>query len=372
MAELTTGYNAFAIHLFKVATEARREKNVFISPLSVAFTLAMLENGANEATLSEIKTALGAKDWVETVRNERNKRLLDQLASGNSGVRLEIANSLWANKDIAVQPAFIGETRESFHAEVSNLDFTDEAAAADHINGLVNEQTHGKISNVVDGLKPEDVLVAVNAVYFKGSWMEKFRKSLTKDKSFKPPVGPKFLHPRMSQDGSYSYLETREFQLAALPYRGGGVTAYVLLPKARLAKFLPELTPPHWKEWLEKMAERSGTVELPRFTMECQYDLKPWLEGLGLHQAFAGSDSFPRIGAHCTVSKAAQATYVDVNEEGTEAAAATSLTATIGLVDINDLPKPFEMIVDRPFLFVIQENSTEAILFMGVIYDPRG
>ncbi len=212
----------------------------------------------------------------------------------------------------------------------------------------------------------------VDAVYFKGLWADPFKKALTEDKPFQLATGNKISHPRMQRSASFAYFETRAFQFVALPYRPEGVTAYVLLPRKPLAKFLAELTPAHWSQWIANLRAREGYLELPRFQLETTYDLKPLLESLGIHRAFSPNDNFPNIAPEMFVSRGEQTTYVDVNEEGTEAVAATVMIIGQGIVNLDDLPRPFEMIVDRPFLFVIREDNTGAILFLGAINDPRG
>lgn len=303
--------------------------------------------------------------------NQRAKRMLDQLSSANCGVQLEIANSLWANKDKPMRAQFVSDSMKSYSARAAALDFADPAAPG-QINAWVNHCTHGKIPTVVQSLDQSGAAVLLDAVYFKGMWDNKFDKEGTKEKPFKLASGEKILHPRMIREGQFKYSETRDFQLVALPYQGNDVTAHVLLPKRSLAGFVRQLSLASWRGWVSDCDLREGTLELPRFKFDNDYDLIPMLKSLGITKAFTDAADFRRLGDKLYVGQAAHKTFVKVNEEGTEAAAVTTIYAlTLGIEPPHKEPPPFKMIVDRPFLFVILEDTTGAILFIGAINDPR-
>ncbi len=364
---LAANYNAFGFQLFQAVRKAHLRENVFLSPIGAGFAFSILQSGGGGGTRREITRALHIDRLPPAGIDHDNKNLLGQL-SGRGGTRLEIANSLWINQSISVKSSFISAALQSYDAEVTNLDFAGGGAPA-QINAWVSRRTHGAIPALVDSLPPAQVLAIIDAVYFKGQWDGPFDEKLTENKPFKLADGGRISHPRMLRSGMFQYYETRSFQLVALPYLNRA-TMFVLLPKK--TAFLEKLTAKDWEGWLPRLASREGVVELPRFKIANQYDLIKPAQALGIRLAFGEMADFGGIASRVYVSEARQKTFVDVDEEGTTAAAATYIGVTeLSLSAPPRLPPPFKMIVDHPFFVVIREESTGANLFVGAILDPR-
>jgi serpin B len=370
--KLAADYNSFGFQLLKATSKANPKTNIFLSPLGAAFALAIARSGARGDTQKEITSALRLETWPTSGIDEANKKMFDYLSTLGGSLRLEIANGLWTDQKAPIKPGFVANAREFYNGEARSVNLCDPAAVGE-INGWVNDRTHGTIPSIVGYLDPLTVMVLVDAVYFKALWAGPFDKELTKDKPFKLALGGKISHPRMLKSGSFNYYETHSFQMAALPYQGSA-TMYVSLPKGSLQDFAQRLTLQDWEKWISHLEIKQGTLELPRFKLDNDYDLVGPLKDMGIRMAFKkGTADFGGVAdLPSWIGQAEQKTYVDVNEEGTEAAAVTMFdTVSIGIAKPHKEPPPFEMIVDHPFFVVIRENLTGAILFMGAIMDPR-
>ncbi|MCY7279144.1 MAG: serpin family protein, partial [Phormidesmis sp. CAN_BIN44] len=218
----------------------------------------------------------------------------------------------------------------------------------------------------------DQVMFLINAIYFKGKWMNEFDKSQTTDQPFTLAGGRQKQHAMMSQRGDYRYTENQQFQAVSLPYGKGRTSLYVFLPKpnSNLADFQKTLTAENWQTWMKTFGKREGSIQLPRFKMEYETQLRKSLSALGMGIAFDPSKAdFSNLSATSTrIDEVKHKTFVEVNEEGTEAAAVTStgIRATSAQMDV----APFSMTVDRPFFCAIRDNKTGEILFMGAIVDP--
>jgi serpin B len=220
-------------------------------------------------------------------------------------------------------------------------------------------------------LPPDLRLILLDAIYFKGSWEAPFDKKLTREEPFTVRGGQTVPHPRMTRQERMSYLESAGFQAVVLPYASRQASLCVFLPKENLDKFMAELTPENWEQWMGQFRAREGTLELPRFKLENKYELNGELKALGMARAFSREAEFGGIAEEpLHISEVVQKTFVEVNEEGTEAAAASGIAMRPSLVRREPEP-PFTMIVDRPFYVAIRENQTGTILFHGAIEDPR-
>ena len=281
---------------------------------------------------------------------------------------LEIANSLWIDKGFPIKPSFVAANQQSFQAQVSGADFRNPATVP-LINAWVSEHTHGMIPQIVEAPLDRDVrLIVLDAIYFKSDWMFPFDPKLTTDKPFKLADGRTPKYPRMYQTGKFRYYENAQLQAIALPY-SYEVEMYVILPKASLDNLVTQLRA-NWVEWTAPMQSRSGSVELPRMKMENGYDLKGSLAALGIRRAFVFPVAdFSGISDETLyVSKVVQMTFIEVNEKGTVASAATGMSLSRGLPPRPQ--PPFEMIVDHPFLVAISDRQSGSILLPGAIMDP--
>lgn len=292
-------------------------------------------------------------------------------------MQLLIANSLWCNQCITVDASYTSRARDVSDADVREIDFA-AADAASRINAWVNEKTVGKIPQMVDGLDPLAVLVALNAIYFKGLWKRPFQCDLTREETFTTGSGLKKTLPQMRQRGWFRYFEQREFQAVVLPYQGSRITMYVFLPseKFSLTKLHDLVSAARWEDWTKRFAMTLGTVHLPRFKMSYRASLQTVLVNLGMERAFdrerAEFGGIRSVPPQVWIDQVLHLAVAEVNEEGTEAAAATTTVMRASLAQRFRPPEPeFEMIVDRPFLFLIRDETNGNILFMGSVLDPH-
>ena len=370
--KLVDANNEFGFKLFSEVLKNNSGKdNIFVSPSSVAIALAMAYNGASGSTQQAMAKTLELQGMSLPEINSAYATLKDLLENPDPQVQLTIANSLWANQEATLQPNFIQSAQEFYKAKVTNLDFQD-AASANTINKWVQDSTRGKINNIVEKIDPDQVLFLINAIYFKGQWSNQFDKSQTAEHPFKSISGEQKKHPMMSQTGEYRYYENDQFQAISLPYgEDGKVSFYIFLPKeeSNLQTFYQNLNFDNWEKWMSQFRSRDGFIRLPRFKMDYDITLNDALKALGMAEAFSNQANFSGMGENLKISQVKHKTFVEVNEEGTEAAAATS----VGMVptSFREKPEPFRMIVDRPFFSAIRDNQTGSILFMGSITDPQ-
>ncbi|MBD2242269.1 serpin family protein [Nostoc sp. FACHB-888] len=365
--------NKFGFKLFsEVLKDDKGEKNVFISPSSVAIALAMTYNGASGSTQQAMAKTLELQGMTLPEINSSYAAALKQLLdTQDAKLQLSIANSLWANQDVSFARDFLKRTQDFYQAKVSNLNFKD-AAASTIINNWVEENTKGKITKIVETIQPNQVLFLINAIYFKGNWSNEFDKSQTAQSPFYITSGRRKQHPMMSQEGNYRYYESEQFQAVSLPYgKDGKVSFYIFLPKqnSNFKAFYQDLNIENWEKWMTQFNEKKGFIRLPRFKTDYDVTLNDALKTLGMEEAFSSKANFSGMGKNFAISQVKHKTFVEVNEEGTEAAAATS----VGIVttSLREEPEPFRMIVDRPFFCAIRDNQTGNILFMGSIIEPQ-
>ncbi|MHC5595231.1 MAG: serpin family protein [Nostoc sp.] len=365
--------NKFGFKLFsEVLKNYRGEKNVFISPSSVAIALAMTYNGASGSTQQAMAKTLELQGMNLPEINSSYAAVLKQLLdNADAKVQLKIANSLWANQDVSFVPDFLKITQDFYQAKVSNLNFKD-AAASNIINDWVKENTNDKINKIVEKIEPNQVLFLINAIYFKGNWTNEFDKKETAQHPFYITSSRRKQQPMMTQKGDYKYYENEQFQAVSLPYgKDGKVSFYVFLPKqnSNLKGFYENLNVENWEKWMTQFNKQKGFIRLPRFKTDYEVTLNDALKSLGMEEAFSNKANFSGMGKNIAISEVKHKTFVEVNEEGTEAAAATS----VGIVatSFRQEPEPFRMIVDRPFFSAIRDNQTGSVLFMGSIIDPQ-
>ncbi len=371
-ARLAAANTGFAFDLLKQIAKEQPDTNVFISPFSVSSVLQMVGNGAAGETGTEMQRVLKTAGLPAGSLNEACRNLNQSLTS-LPDVTLNLANGIWYQKEIQLKPGFVSENKNYFLAELAGVDFGN-PKSADTINDWADKETRGKIKDVVQfPFPPLTRVILANAIYFKGKWVKPFDKSQTKPHVFHLPGGEEQA-PLMWQRGHFNYQEGDGFQAVQLPYAGGRLRMYLFLPDTNSspAKLLADLNSETWRDKiLPQFVEREGTLALPRFKLNYDVELNNPLEALGMTSAFTLAANFSAMADEpLYISAVKQKSFVDVNEEGTEAAAVT--TVVMKSLAIRAPVKPFEMIVDRPFFFVIGDDQTQSILFMGVVYDPTG
>lgn len=368
--QLIAANTRFSFNLLTAVRQVDRDRNVFISPSSVAIALSMLYNGATGDTQKAMAEALQLQDLSLDALNTANETLKTRLESDNAKVKLTIANSLWMKQGMTFNQEFLSRNQRFYQAKVASLDFADPQSPK-VMNNWVKRNTNGRIEKIVDRLNPEDVLYLINAIYFKGNWEKPFNKQQTREQPFQLANGDTKQHPMMQQFGKYPYYETDEFQAISLPYSDRNLSLYVFLPKKgkTLDAFSNSLTAENWQRWQQQFGKRDGEIVLPRFKLEYSTELKDALTALGMKPAFIpGVADFSNLSDRPTfIGQVKHKTFVEVNEEGTEAAGVTSIG--IGTTSIPKNP-PFQMVVDRPFFCMLYDQQTETILFMGMVVDP--
>jgi serpin B len=370
MEEPARAYNRLGFQLLAQCRQSLPTTNYFLSPAGLAFALSMVQNGAQGETLGQIMATLQVGNIPSAQLNEANKALLDHLLMPDSKIKLEIANALWIDPKAAIKPDFISVNRRDYDAEVAGGNLRDPATVK-KINDWVSARTHEKIPTILEPpLDPSLRLILLDAIYFKGDWLTPFDTNRTRDLPFTLGNGQSVPHPRMICFGHYGYCEENRFQAVELPYAGGDISMFVFLPKDGLDGFLKTFAAADFEASIQRMRSREGTVELPRFKLENEYDLTGVLPPMGMPLAFTTGADFSRMSLeplHLGFVK--QKTYVDVNEKGTEAAAVTAIGVRAMVRRIE--PPPFHFVVDRPFFLAIRERQTGLILFLGAIADPR-
>ena len=369
---LTVANSRFSFKLFDQLAKAETGKNIFVSPASVAFTLAMIYNGASGETQEGMIKTLEWQGMSLSEINQAHVALRALLASADPKVQLSIANSLWARDGVAFKPEFIQRNQNFYAAEVANVDFAAVTAPA-LLNNWVKQKTNGKITQIVERIPSDAVLYLLNAIYFKGNWAAPFDKAQTRDRQFALLNGARKKLPMMSQSGRFRYSENEKFQIISLPYGTGRMSMDIFLPAkdSNLKAFQAELSPANFEKWMSQLHSTEGNIVLPRFKLEYEVTLNSTLKTLGMetafdpqHADFSGMYSKPAL-ANVFIGEIKHKTFVEVNEEGTEAAAVTS-----GGMRVTSFVPPFNMTVDRPFFCVIRDNQTGTILFMGAIVAP--
>lgn len=370
---IVSAYTHFGFRLFAELAGKEPGKNVFISPASVSIALAMTYNGAAGKTRQAMAHTLGIEKLKPEEVNQANAALLRTYLESIPQVQLRIANSLWVNKTIHLKPAFTGKMQKAYSARIESLDFSNPQSAAT-INDWVKEATENKIPEIVSEVNPQTALFLINAIYFKGQWRSIFYPQDTKTAPFYLPGGKQKNVEMMAQKGRYKYFKDKDIQAISLPYGQGRLSMEILLPEkgADLAAFLKKITERQWDEWMGMYQMMEGDIRLPRFKMEFATSLNGPLEALGMAEAFSREKAdfsnllTPPPGAF--ISDVMHKAYVLVNEEGTDAAAATSVR--IGLTSVAPTSERFKMDIDHPFFCAIRDNQTGAVLFMGLVVTP--
>ena len=370
-SRLVAANTNFGFKLFSKLFHANSQQNIFISPTSVAIALNMLYNGASGETQQAMAKVLELQNISLQEINQGNKALREELSNPDPDVQLSIANSLWARQGVAFKPDFLQKNQQFYQAKITALNFAS-PGAANTINEWVKQNTHSKITKIIDTIKPNEALFLLNAIYFKGNWTTKFNRSQTTSQPFHHLDGTIDQQPTMSQSGRYRYYENDQFQAVSLPYGQERLSLYIFLPKknSSLKIFSQQLNTENWEQWMNQFSKRRGSIQIPRFKSDYGVELNDTLKALGMDVAFdatkanfTGMTSTP-----VKISQVKHKTFVEVNEEGTEASAATSIG--VARTSAYSPQQPFQMLVDHPFFCAIRDNQTKTILFIGSIANP--
>lgn len=369
-AQLVSSADKFGLKLFKKVNELEQNKNLFISPLSVSLALGMTLNGANTSTYDSMRNTLELPNISQENINEAYKSLIELLTGIDPKVNFKIANSIFYRNTYTFEKDFIEVNKKYFDALVQGLNFNN-PATVNIINQWVKENTNGKIEKIVDSIENDIVMFLINALYFKGTWKYEFDKKNTKDDWFTQPNGARSTCKMMVQESEFNYLANEDFQAIDLPYGDGAFSMTIFLPKQNrdVNSFIANITESNWNNWLNNFSKQNVKLYLPKFKLEYEIQMKEVLTALGMGIAFDPYNAdFTKLyqGAERVyISKVKHKTFVDVYEEGTEAAAVTSVE-----IGITSVGQDIVMRCDRPFVFVIREKNSNSILFIGKIIKP--
>ena len=358
--------NDFAIDFYRQVSD--EDRNVFVSPASMYMAFSMLYEGAGGKTASQMLDVFEFESDTKA-RHNATSHTLSSLNRHDSHAELAMANAVWTY-GFEPPPTYVDIVRDVYLADIDTFDTPNEGAKK--INAWASDKTHGKITDVI---KPKSLIhlagmVLTNAVYFKGTWVTQFPEEDTRKSNFWTDSEQSVKADFMNVRGNFNYTQTDGIQVLKLPYKGDRLSMLILLPLERDGIYALEdtMSAENVREWQLAVAGIDVAVSVPKFEMELTYNLTDPMMSLGMVDAFdAGLADFPGIHSQAYVTNATQKTYVDVNEEGTEAAAVTVIE-----VAIESEPSLLPFVADHPFIFIIQDDESGAILFMGKVTDPTG
>lgn len=368
-AAVSTGTTTFAFNFLHSLQQTQpADDNLFVSPLSLHMALGMLLNGTENETAAEIQKALQMDALSISELNEAYKTLINDLPVADSKVSLGLANSVWSRNDFAVENEFQSILKNAFEAQVTSLPFDN--AAKDRINKWASDHTNGKIKQVLDQIQPDHVMFLLNALYFKGDWKTKFDSKKTRDVPFTLENGQSKTVKMMYASSDFKVGGGNNYAAVRLPYANGQFNMTLLIPRgqSKIDEVLKEITGESWMQLDQRMTDSGVTVGLPKFTLDYSAQLKSTLQAMGIDKVFRAGAELGKINksGRLMVDFVKQDAYLGIDEQGTEAAAVTS----IGMVATSAGNEPPSYICDRPFGIVISENTSNTILFMGRIKNP--
>lgn len=368
-AKTVESSNDFAFLSFANLSEEEGAENVFISPLSISMALTMTYNGAGSTTKEAMRETLGFELATDEEINSSFKSLNDLLKGIDKKVTFTSANSLWHSNEYKLQAPFVEINRNYFDATVQGLDFSS-PNTKDQINNWVKDKTNGKIEKIIDEIRREHVLFLINAIYFKGTWTYPFDKNLTKPEPFRLEDGSTVTHDFMTmKGGKYLHYQDGSKELIDLPYGNQQYSMTIVVPgeQQTVDDIVHEINGENLKTWLSAADTTGLELHMPKFKLEYDKALNDMLIQLGMGIAFSAQADLSYMVEGKTglaISEVKHKTFVEVNEEGTEAAAATSVG-----IELTSMPKTIR--IDKPFVFMIRERSSNAILFIGKLMNPQ-
>lgn len=367
-AIMQTGQD-FSFHLYKEVVKSKTG-NICISPFSVSFCLGMIMNGTEGKTYEEIRQAMGFQDFSREDINLYMQSIHNKLSKADTSITFMNANSIWIKNQFDVSKTFIHTNKEYFQAETYKEPF--DANTVQKINLWSAAHTNGKIEKPVQSLEDQSFSILINALYFKGRWTDEFDKSKTADEPFRLADSSHVDIPTMIREGYMSSYRDKNVTVVELPYGNETFSIMLFLPTPEdgsINEIIADLNDEQWQQWLKNLSANKFELHLPSFKIEQNTDLEKQLQVLGIKKAFTASNDFAPMSntSNFFISSITQNTFIEVNEEGTEAAATTA-----AIIAEEEYYSDFPSVVrfDRPFGYIIKENSTGAILFAGKVENP--
>ncbi|MEZ4960283.1 MAG: serpin family protein [Saprospiraceae bacterium] len=366
--ELTDANGNFAIDLFKQINVENPDGNVFISPFSISTALTMTANGANAKTLEDMRNTLRISGLGMPTVNDAYKLLLEVLPGLDPKTKLKLANSIWPQVDYPFLQSFIDLNTQYFNSEVKPVDFKDPAVIG-QVNQWVEDNTDGLIKETLTELPPGVVMLLINAIYFKGTWKTEFKPADTHPADFYTANGPVEVDMMHIQENNFPYFENSLFQAIDLPYGDSIFSMSVFLPKEghSVGEVVAEINAQNWDAWVSAFNTTEVQLYFPKFKMEYGKKLKRTLSDMGMEVAFTDFADFSKMvnGGGVLIDDVIHKSFIEVDEKGTEAAA-----VTVVIIKETSAGQTPTVNVNRPFLFVIRDNRTNSILFMGKMVEP--
>ncbi|MGQ1891677.1 serpin family protein [Thermophagus sp. OGC60D27] len=369
--EVLSATDRFGWELLKtVNEEAKPGENVVISSLSVAQALGMTTNGAAGETLEQMLEVLDFGDV--SAMNDAFRDVRDVLSSSDSQVNIEVANSVWYLESLPAKKSFEDTVETYYDAVFKGVDFSDSEKAKEMINGWVDEKTRGKIPTIIDQISDQQYMFLINAVYFLGKWKYQFDESATKNENFYLSDGSVIEVPMMNMEQTLPYYGDNGLRAVRLPYGNGSFNMILIqsVEDADVDQLIENMDVGKWEAIVDNMHEQTIALFLPRFEVACKYELNDVLKNMGMELPFDASQAnfSNMVDAPVYISEVNHKTYLKVDEEGTEAAAVTSVGMELTSVSPEST---VTMKFDRPFFFAITEEKSGAILFSGKIENPK-
>lgn len=374
------GIAELSVNMYNHLRATAEDENILFSPLSIALAVGMMELGAQGSTLREIRHSMGYEGLTNGEEFSFLKDFSDMATAEESQYMMKIANSLFVQNGFYINDEFLQMLKKYFNAEVNHVDFSQNIAVANHINRWVENNTNNLLKDVVS---PRDFdagthLALINAVYFKGNWKSQFRPENTRTFSFTKDDETEVQIPMMYQQGEFYYGEFSDgsneaggiYQVLEIPYEGDEISMMLVLSRQEvpLATLEPLVKAQLIDEWASSVKKQKVEVYLPRFTVEQGVDMKDILKALGINEVFIKNANLTSLSDNkeLFLSKAIHKSFIEVNEEGSEAAAASGMIAISRMAVLYP-----QVIVDHPFFFLIRNRRAGTILFMGRVMHPE-
>lgn len=359
--KLVESQNEFAFKLFKEIDKGNED--IFISPYSISVLLSMVADGARGETLEEMQEVLETLGYSNEEIRREYKKLIELTNTLDEEIKIDVANSVWVDNEFRPSGAYVGNSKEYFKSDVYSRDFKNQLTVTE-INKWIEGKTQGKIEKMLDRLSPMDRMVLINAIYFKGTWKEEFNKDLTYEGEFIKEDGTRVEVDYMRSTQKIGYLDEENLKVARLSYGKDEASMYIFLPKEGQSseEFVANLDKNGFDNYISNMKYGVEVdIEIPKFEIEYgKKELKRYLKDLGMNRVFETNAQLDGIHKDVFLGSVDHKAIINVNEEGTEAAAVT--TGIIRAVSFEEKP---EFYAKRPFYFVIRDEESKGILFMG-------